>query len=134
VWCLLAPTEHRPLETEKLFLLRIQRWRLYGLAAEVDRVHNLVAPLLYQPVINANTKAANVDIDLGRLVLADNLSNPTRNFHRIKAAASLRLDDAVATTPRDRTGVCAFAGGIDANDERAIRFDVLFELAKRDRW
>jgi hypothetical protein len=101
----------------------------------MHRIHQAGrVPLLYQPVTNANTKAANVDIDLGRLVLADNLSNPTRNFHRIKAATSLRLDDAVATTPRDRTGVWAFAGGIDANDERAIRFDVLFELAKRDRW
>jgi hypothetical protein len=39
-------------------------------------------PLLYKPVMYANAKATNVNIDLGRFVLADNLSNSTRHQGR----------------------------------------------------
>jgi hypothetical protein len=81
-------------------------------------------PLLYQPVINANTKAAHVDINRGGLVLTDNLSNPTRNFHRIETATTFSLDDAVTAAPCDRSRVRSFSSRINANDERAIGFDL----------
>src|SRR6478736_1605551 len=81
-------------------------------------------PLLYQPVINANIKAAHVDISLGGLVLTANLSNATRNFHRIETATTFSLDDAVTAAPCDRSRVRSFSNRISANDERAIGFDL----------
>ena len=78
--------------------------------------------MIDEPVIYANAKATNINIDLGMFVLADNLSNPTRHFHRIKAAASLCLGDAMSA-PCDRSTASPFDGGINTNDERGIWLD-----------
>jgi hypothetical protein len=51
-------------------------------------IDHVSVALLYQPVINANTQAAHIDIHLIRFVLADDLRNEARHFHR----TNTRLD------------------------------------------
>ena len=52
--------------------------------------------LLYEPVIDADAQAAHVDVDLGRLVLPNDLRNPSCRLHRVDAATLLDLLDDMA--------------------------------------
>jgi hypothetical protein len=63
----------------------IERRRLYWFATAIDTVDNVTAALLFKAIGNTNTKAANINIYFNRLIVADNFSNQTRHFHRIKA-------------------------------------------------
>src|SRR5262249_44826652 len=70
----------------------INGWRLYRLATEVHRIDQRAAmPLLGQAVINANSKAAHIDVDLGGPILADDARHPAGGFHSIEAAPALDL-------------------------------------------
>ena len=77
----------------------VQRWRLNRLAAEIDAVDDVAVALFFQAIGNTNTKATNVYIYFNRLLFADNLSNQTRHFHRIKAMTLFYLGNAVPLPP-----------------------------------
>ena len=90
--------------------------RLNRLAAEIDAVDYRAVALLFQAIGNTNTKAANINTYFNRLIVADNLSNQTRHFHRIKAMTLFYLGDAVPLPPSNGGTVCALCRRVNAND------------------
>src|SRR5262249_23578666 len=96
--------------------------RINRLAAEVDRLHDVVA-LLAQAIIDTDTHAANVDIDARRLVFVDDRDDPTNGLHGVEVAPFLDLGDGATLAPSDRRCIGAHTSRINADDQRAIRRD-----------
>ena len=94
----------------------IERRRLYWFATAIDTVDNVTAALLFKAIGNTNTKAANINIYFNRLIVADNLSNQTRHFHRIKAMTLFYLRNAMPLPPSNGRTVCALSCRVNAND------------------
>ena len=81
-----------------------------------DAAGYLAVALLFNSIGNTHNKAANINIYFNRLIVADNFSNQTRHFHRIKAMTLFYLGDAVPLPPSNGCTVCTLSRRVNAND------------------
>jgi len=79
-------------------------------------VDDVAVTLLFQTIA---TEAADVYVDFDWLRFADNLSNQTRHFDRIKTMTLFYLGDAAPLLPSNFCTVCALPHGVNANDGAA---------------
>jgi hypothetical protein len=71
--------------------------------------------LFFQAIGNADSEAANVYVYFNRLIVADNLSNQTRHFHRIKAMTLFYLLNAMPLPPSNGGSVGPFSSGVNTD-------------------
>src|SRR5262245_26710460 len=94
----------------------IQDGRLDWLAGEVDAPDQAKRMLFEQPIMDADAEPADIDVHTRRLVLADDLADPSADLHRIEISALLDLRYAVPASPRDGREVSPATRRIHAED------------------
>src|SRR5262249_29961162 len=106
--------------------------RLNRLASKVDAPDQIGRVLFDQPVVDPDTKPADVDVHARRLVRANNLPNPSTDLHRIEVSALLDLRDAMPAAPGDSRESSSAARTINTEDQIAIGLDLLLASAQHD--
>src|SRR6516162_5889566 len=98
---------------------------LYRFTAEIDRVDNsAVRTGLIKPIMDTDTKPADIDVHLGGLFFSNYFLHPARHLHSVQTLAALDLCYAATLAEGNRRAIPAHSCRINPHNHRAIGLDV----------